>query len=461
MRDKTITAVCRTRDGIEWTSVVVKADGTEPLCQDAMPLAIPDGKLEEQLAAIELPDGIAEHLKGDIAVALRTSELLLRVMRFPTADAAEIADMIGFQVDKISPFPPEQLAISHEILQQAGETSLVLMAAARRESIDGIGETFRQKGVRIHRIDARILGWVKLLQDGGHLESTGCAIAVIDDGIDFSLAVFLDGVPLAFRTLDTEPGSMEMATELAEEVAYTLTTLDTEYELPAPSGIHFWTLDELPDGLRAKLSKHCEAPVHFNRLPDLPPLSEGIVRRTLEGGNRIELIPSEWIDHEKRKRLRRKFTILSAAIAAVWLAVLLVFFAVYKVRAARLAHVEAQLAAIAPEARQALQNHEKLKALKLYTDRSDSALECLREVTRLLPSGDIDFVSYNYKKGKGVSLRGTAANDNMVYSFFDALAKSPLFEGLKDQSTTTKTTKGVRRAVFSVTLVLPSKEGGK
>jgi Tfp pilus assembly protein PilN len=461
MRDKTITAVCRTVDGIEWTSLLVKQDGTEPAGQGSLPVGIEGKSIGSQLAAIELPNEISTHLKGDIAVALRTSELLMRIMEFPTIDAGEIADMVGFQVDKISPFPSDQLAISHEVLYQTENSSLVLMVAAKRSCIDGIGEVFKDKGVRIHSIDARVLGWVRLLRDAEHIAASGCEIAIIDDGIDFSLAVFNDGIPMAFRMLDAQTDSMELVDELADEIGYTLTTLDAEHDLPTPSAIQFWSCNELPGGMRTKLTEKCGLPIHYHQLSILPPLSEGIIRRTLEGGSRIELIPSEWVEHEKRKRLRKKFTLISSAIAAVWLIVLLSFYGIYKVRDIRLTRLQNQLTAIEPDARQALQNRQKLKALKLYTDRSNSSLECLREVTRLLPDGNIEFVSYNYKKGKGVTLRGTAASDDTVYNFFDALTKSSLFEQLKDQSTNTKITKGVRRAVFSVTLVLPSKEDTK
>jgi hypothetical protein len=128
------------------------------------------------------------------------------------------------------------------------------------------------------------------------------------------------------------------------------------------------------------------------------------------------------------------------------------------VREAKLNRVQKRMAAVEPAARQALENRQKLKALKLYTDRSDSALECLREVTRLLPPGNIEFASYNYKKGKGVTLRGSATEDSMVYDFFEALTDSDQFVRLKDQSVNTRVVKGVRSAVFSVTLDLPAEE---
>ena len=461
MREKTITAVCRTVDGIEWTSWKTKPDGDELAQQDTASVDFSGDTAEELIASIELPENVTDRLAGDITVPLRTSELLMRIMEFPTVEKDEITDMVGFQIDKISPFPPEQLAISHEVLQQTEEASLVLMAAAKRSCIDAIGDTFKEKGVRVHGIDARVLGWMELLEDEGHVAGDDCEIFIIDDRIDFSLVVVASGIPAAFRMLDTKLDDTTTVDELAAEISYTLTTLDTERDLPAPSAIQFWSLGDLAADVRAKLSEKCGLPVNPHSLASLPPLSEGIVRRTLDDKSHIELVPREWIEYEKRKQLLRRFTLISSSIVAVWIFVLLVFFTVYKVRDIRQGRIEKRLAAIEPDAKQALENRRKLKALKVYTDRSDSALECLRELTQLLPPGNIEFASYNYKKGKGVTLRGTASSDESVYDFFESLTESTLFERLKDQSVNAKTIKGVRGAVFSVTLELPAEEEGK
>ncbi len=461
IRDKIITAVCRTVDGLEWTSWQLKPDGPETLQQDSVPVIFSGNTTEELLASIELPESVTEHLTGDITVPLRTAELLLRIMELPAVEAGEVADMVGFQIDKISPFPLDQLAISHEILKQTEETSIVLMVAAKRSHIDAIGDTFQQKGVRIHSIDARVLGWMHLLQDEGHISTEGCEIIVIDDAIDFSLVIIESGIPVAFRMLDTQSDDMNVVDELAYEIGYTLTTLDTERDLPAPSAIQFWSHGDLSASMRAKLSEKCGLPVHHNRLAILPPLSEGIVRRTLADGSHIELIPREWVEFENRRQLHHRFIRIFSAIAATWLAVLLIFYTIYKVRDVRLNKVTSRVSAIDSDGKKALLNRQELHDLKVYTDRSGSALECLREVTRMLPIGNIEFVSYNYKKGKGVTLRGTASTDDTVYDFFATLTASELFEQLKTQSVNIKTTKGVRRAVFSVTLELPTEEESK
>lgn len=458
IRDKIYTAACRIPDGIEWTSISVKQDGTEPVAQNSMMLDLPDDLSTETFSTLELPDNLSEQIKGEVTVAIRSSELLMRTMKFPTSDPAEIADMVEFQVDKISPFPVDQLAIAHEILETAEDSAQVLMAAAKRESIDSIGDAFEKQKVRIHRIDARVLGWLQLMKDSENLHASGCEILIIVDGIDFALVILHNTLPIAFRSLRAQLDDMTVVDELTYEMGYTLTTLDTEYDLPAPGAIHFWSHGEQPNALLGKLAEKTGLEVHHYDLNILPPLSEGMLQRTMLEGSRIELIPQEWVEHEKSRKLNKRFSIIAGSIAAVWLSVLLTFLTVFKVRDMKLADIQAKADAIAPAARQAAENQKKLKALKVYTDRSNSPLECLREVTRVLPAGDIEFSSYRYTKEKGVTLRGSGRDQGIVTDFYATLGKSKVFDGITNESYNNQTIKGVTRAVFAVSLPLAGEE---
>jgi len=463
IRDKIITAGCLTPDGIEWTSLNIKQEETELVEQGSLPLEHPEegGAVAVVTCAAQLPDEIGEHLKGDLTVSIRTSELLMRTMEFPTADPAEISSMVDFQIDKVSPFPLDQLAVSHEILKQTEKGALVMMVAAKRDCIDEIGDIFQQKGLHIHSMDARVLGWLHLLESGGHLDGTGCEILIIDDEVDFALVFLSDGLPVSFRALHANIRDEGIVDELAREIGYTLTTLDTEYDLPAPAAIAIWSLHTLPFDVCNHLKQKSGLAVRCNDLASLPPLSKGIIERALHTDNRIELIPREWVEHKKNERLRKKYTLISAAIVAVWMAFLVILFSIYETRSIKLNRIQKRADAIAPVAAIAFENREKLKALKIYTDRSNSALECLREVTRLLPPGDIEFGGFKYNKGKAVTIRGSADSDDSVYAFFTSLSDAPLFVQVKDQSVNNRVTQGARRAVFSATLVLPSEEEDK
>lgn len=456
-REKTVTAVCRTPEGIEWTSVKISQEGTEPVSQNRLDIDLPDALTAEHLETADFPN-LSDHFRGEVTVALRSSELLMRTMEFPSADPAEVADMVGFQVDKISPFPIDLLAVSHEMLSVGADTSRVLMAGVRREQINRLGDVLEKHGTRVHSIDARVLGWLDLLQHEKRLTGGECEIVVIADGIDFVLAVLHNGQPLTFRSLTASLDDLDVIDELAYEFSYTLTTLDAEYDLPEPENIHFWTLERLPPAFITKLSEKTGVQIENSTLPELPPLSEGILRRSLSREPHIELIPAEWLEQEKKRRMRKQFAILTGSIAAVWLSVLLIFLSVFKVRDMKLAAIQEQADAIAPLAAQAVQNKNKLEKLKAASDRTYSSLECLREATRLLPAGDIEFVSYNYSKDKGVTLRGTGRDKSIITDFYTTLNKSDLFDGVRNESVTEKTTKGVRRAVFSVTLPLSRKE---
>ena len=461
MRDKMITAVCRTVEGIEWTTVKVGQNDSELVKQESISLDFSGETVEELMALIELPDEVIESIKGEVSVPLRSADLLMRAIELPATEAGEISDMAVLQVDKMAPFSLDQLAFSHEVLRQSEHSSLVLLAAAKRSCIDAIGDAFEKQGIRIQSIDSRIQGWMQLLKDEHQLSQSGCDVVVIDDGIDFSLVVIDDGIPLAFRMLHAQIDDMNVADDLATEIEYTLTTLDAEHPLPAPSTLQIWSHDDLSASLRNRLAEKTGLKISSNMLSILPCLSEGIVRRATNSQGRIELIPQEWIEYTKTKNLQKKTLLASSIIMGIWLLFVVVFVSMYMVREQHLSSVKEEATALANTAQVALENRQKLQALTAYTDRSVSALECLREITHRMPPGDIQLLSYNYDKNKGVSIRGTSSNDRSIDTFFIALAKSTLFEQIKNQSSNPRTSKGIRLYVFSATLTLPAKEEEK
>lgn len=409
-----------------------------------------------------LPETVSEALQGDIVLALQTSDLVLRTMVFPTSDPEEIAEMVEFQIDKVSPFPADQLAISHEILHQDSDTALVLMVGAKHSTIDRIGDDYEQRGVNIHSIDARMLGWLFLLRKQEAIPADGCHILIIDDQIEKTLIILHDGHPIHFRALHTDWAEENTVDQLIEELSYTLTVLDAEHLLPPPASIQIWTLNDLPENLTETLKEKAEIEVLHHYLSILPPLSEGILRRTVTAEQHIELIPSEWIELQKRKILQRRFIKVSGILTAIWLIALIGLVSTYKVRESKLTAVQAEAEALKEPAKSAQANRENLDTLKNYVDRSDSALECLREVSILLPkTADIEFVKFNYNKSKAVTISGSAGNASIANNFFSAVNTSELFTGLKDNRTSVRNTRGVRRTVFSATLLLPSKEAKK
>ena len=69
-REKTITAACRTTDGIEWTTLKISQDGDELPVQGSLPIVFPEDLTLENLKALELPEDLADHLNGEIYIIL-------------------------------------------------------------------------------------------------------------------------------------------------------------------------------------------------------------------------------------------------------------------------------------------------------------------------------------------------------------------------------------------------------
>jgi len=86
--------------------------------------------------------------------------------------------------------------------------------------------------------------------------------------------------------------------------------------------------------------------------------------------------------------------------------------------------------------------------IERYTDRTHSALECLREISALQPQG-LDLTSFTYRKGEGLDLDGEADSGPLVNEFNEKLNQSKLFADVKP-GTRTLTRKGRHRFGFDI-----------
>ena len=184
----------------------------------------------------------------------------------------------------------------------------------------------------------------------------------------------------------------------------------------------------------------------------------GLIQRAMCAEKRINFLPRAWDNQQKQRRIYTTLKKHLVSITLIWLLVLSILSVVYATRNTALNRIEAQAAQLEPQSQSAIENYKKLRTLEKLSDRSKSSLECLREVTRLLPEGDIEFISYTFNRSKGVTLRGTAANDDIVYDFLNRVSESPLVGKLTNQSLNRRSSKGTTRTLFSCSLTLPLSE---
>lgn len=452
------TGIHYTDEIVEWAVLRKNRKETEKLREGFVP--VPPGFFQQENAPLfpaEVLAHIRKNFRGIVTVSLPSSQLLMRILELPSTDPEELKGMVELQMDQISPFPVDQLTVSYEVLRQTENHSRVLAVAAQRKTVDTLGDLFKAQNVYIRSLDAEILAWWSLLIAHGQVICQGRVVLILEEHTEFSMIVVDEGVPVCFRSLElfhnfTDETVMQ---EIVEEVRYTLLSLEAEYGRREITGVLFWSESEIPQQLCDLLREECRTEVVLHDLGSIPPVSEGLALRTAERRlHHAELVPREWIDLQRRKRLMKVASVTSIAVLSVWLAVITVTGAVFSFKRASYNHVRREAEKYEAPARAAQAAREEMLSLEKYADRSHSALECLREVTAALPV-NVEINSFTYKKGEAVNLRGSSELADSVYDFFQKLGSAGIFEGVKDQPVSTRTVKDRRVSTFSITAELP------
>jgi Tfp pilus assembly protein PilN len=452
MADDTITALVAQPNRIEWTSLRRRKGQIEVAAQQSRPI-----DSEDEAARAAALKAVLAQIQGPIAVALPTELVLMRVVSVPTTDIEEIREMASLQVDKFSPFPSEQMAVGQEVLAQQEQSARVLIAACRREHVTRVGDEFHAAGRLPRDIDVAVLGWWRLLTQEGCVQKEGLRMVLVAEARSAELIVARDGAPVVIRSLGApsagDPGLS--AREIADEINYTLTTLETEWGAPAPAMLHVWRSRDVPNVFVDELRAACDATLESHVLDTLPPLSEGLARRALERGpHMLDLAPAEWKAALAARRLQRRLAIIGGVFALVWLLAVGALAVGLQIQKNRLADARAQLLALREPARAVEQLKDQVRSLERYLDPKYSALECLREISERLPEG-VELTAFTYKKYGQIALRGEADRSDPIYDFFQALEESELFPSVKPEGVTQQQRGGQSRSQFKITIELP------
>lgn len=453
------TGIHYTDKTVEWAVLRRTRKGTEKIREGSLP--VPEGFSQQENVPL-FPAGVLAHIRknfrGIVTVSLPSSHLLMRMLELPSTNPDELKSMVELQMDQISPFPVDQLTVSYEVLRKTENHSRVLAVAAQRKTVDALGDLFKAQHVYIRSLDAEVLAWWSLLIAHGRVPCQGRVVLILEEHTEFSMIVVDEGVPVCFRSLELFHNFDDETVmhEIVDEMRYTLLSIEAEYGHRDGCAMEVWSETPLPEQLIALLREQCGGAVNLHELRSIPPVSEGLALRTAERRlHHAELVPREWIDLQRRRRLMKIATVTSIALLSIWLAVITVTGAVFTIQQAAYNQVRKEAARYEGPARAAQAAREEMLSLEKYADRSHSALECLREITAALPDG-VELASFTYKKGDAVSLRGSSDRAEAVYDFFQRLGAVELFSGVKDQPVSTRTIKDKRVSTFSITAELPN-----
>jgi Tfp pilus assembly protein PilN len=461
MAQQLITGAVLREGNLDWTILRSSKGRLDVLAHDQEALPYSSNSSEEtvqqKIAALKKLHG---RLRGLLCLSLPSDKVLVRVVDLPTIDPDEMRSMIDLQVDKFSPFPIEHMSVSFEVLEKKSASSLVLIAAVQREVVDNLGGPFLKAGFLPHWIDIEVMGWWYLLREAGRVHEQGRQIFVLLDHSGTELLVSQDGRPVLFRSLGSGEVDPELTSELVEEIGYTMTSLEAEWGGAAHTRVSVWHWNgqEAAPKLADELTRDFGAETQLQKLDDLPLLSEGLGRRAATRGDQtLDLTPPEWHQKEQARKTRKGLIVATAAFLSIWLILIAGFILALNIQRNKLVALKTQVEQLEAPALEVRRLQGKVKSFEQYADRTHSSLECLLQVTTVLPNG-VDLTSFIYKKGSTLNLRGESDSAEPIYDFFQALEQSKFFTLVKPEGVTTRMQGNRSRAQFGVTLGLPGEQ---
>ncbi len=432
MAKELTTALIVSIQTVEWTSLT-REKGTLRVAEfkrEPIGESPEDHAPDAESARAERIRTLCRDVQGQVHAGLPSADLLLRIVNLPNAEPGEMREMVRLQLDKVSPFPLDDMVFSHEILTHGQDLSRVLMVAARRSAAEEIVQTLNKARLRPARMDAAVMGWQPLLRDAGALPDTGRHINLLVHADGADLWITDNGDPVAIRPLrapDVAESDADWGRDVANEIRHTLMALELEHGHADNTSIAVWHTSETAPDWAADIQALHNGSTEFRPLEDLPPLSEGLARRAAQrDAALLDLTPEQWRVTERDKAFRKRMKRTAQLLTGLWaLGMAIVFGGLY----AQETHVRQRRDTQEEWAKPANEVRDlraRIRMIGKYMDADGSALECLREVVRLLPDG-IELTSFAYRKAEGVKISGQADSVNQVYDYKTRMDESVLF----------------------------------
>jgi Tfp pilus assembly protein PilN len=379
-----------------------------------------------------------------------------------------MAAMIKLQLDKFSPFPEEKMAFSYELLKTTESSSRVLIAAVHKDAIDFASAVCAHAGLDLQRIDAAMLGLGRVLADQGEIPAAGRQLLLLLEAEGGILLAAQAGALAAIKTIGSSSGlsAEEYAAEVVHEVGAFILALDLEQGVAPVNGLDFWQRDLAPDLLAERLQTELGQEARVRSLDALPAVSVGLARRMLRPpfklaaapGRQIsagvDLVPAVWRAAESARSVQRRIIAASILLLGLWLTAFLGFLGGYAWQQNALTTMEQRLKTLKDQADEVRAIQKRVRILEQYLDRKRSALECVGEISGLLPEG-VTITGFQFKKAKNISLRGEALSVDPIYDFKQALDKSKLFTKIDLGSVTPSKRNNTTIQTFQMTIHQP------
>ena len=361
--------------------------------------------------------------KGREAVlALPLSRMLVHMARVPAGEDPVAATTPALQA--ASPFPDEPLTVGCETVREAEDGVVVVAAALPEGAADDIGEALDAAKLNVTRVDILEFGqlrssWSAIHGDGDAGNVRKAVLVVTRDSVSI---IVLDGdMPVAVRA--ASPGS-----DLRREAMQTL--LEAEWFGGARPLSEIVVLE--PERTEAAQEAEGAADaVDFGALADFAPVRRvavgadsalvGVAERSVDQQS-LNALPASWAEVLDETRFKARMAKWLSVAIGIWALAMGVLFGVPIVYDFMTDGQKTETKRHHARFTEVKKMVDKVNLVRKYSDHDHSALELMKAVSDRLPA-DVTLSDFDYRRDKGISLKGDAANTSDVYDLKDAMEK--------------------------------------
>ncbi|NLB54779.1 MAG: pilus assembly protein PilM [Lentisphaerae bacterium] len=473
MRYERITSAFLHDTKLEWTALRQSKALVETLSSgtvDMMPTE--ENPVSGQLIADSLKKNDVEP-SAHAVIGVSSAQMMMKIVRLPTLIPEEMDGMIRLQADKMSPFPEEKIVVGYETLEYDETGCTVFIAVLPSDLVEENGNFFSDAGFTLRRIDANILAWWKLIQNAHSVLPQGRQISVLLSDNESYLIATQDGSPVAFRFVPQLEDSelSEFADELVDNISTLLLALDLEFATSEFIACNIYSKGPITDLIAEKIETVFGVKPAKHDIDSIPSLTEGLARRALlkfpknprkdqrfKGPDAVlDFLPEKWRTMAEAKQLKKILAVSSVVLGVVWLFCIITFILALSFKSTQMRHVEASQAETEAASTVVKELRDQVVAFERYLNRSESALECLREISVALPE-EFNLGGFQYRKGRTLALRGESLSVNPIYDFKEALDNSELFSAVNIGTTRPATRDGATIQTVQITATMAGSE---
>jgi general secretion pathway protein L len=313
---------------------------------------------------------------------------------YPSSVLENISNVVAFELDRITPFTPENAYYDFQILNEEEEKVSIAVAAARADLIDPYLKAIQEKGFKIDQITINLLGLSSLCR---YIQKSDNSLFVeIDEnqyeGIlylsNFDLKVFSG--PFSVGDEKTKAGMIRQEIELLKSAQGEMNSLEE---------VIFYLKDKNPS-LKKLIDVQTERPVKFLDESEMRLGSQELVGKQVPYAAVGGVLESLWSkslglnlllkgDHKKSKP---SWVITAFLILALGVLLGIYWFTPIEIEKKRLQNIESQIASKKVEIKKIDSLKKEIEAVngevKIINDFKQTkpmSLKIMKELTLVLP----------------------------------------------------------------------------